>query len=161
MLSLDAEISLIAIFLFFIGPAYVFVKTKVSFWNLTNRRHSNNRAPTITSKPPLNDTFTYTTFPFALAATLYITDALRFSPFEAFSTDYMEILITPIWLIKYSIFTGFLTFVAMIYGVSTGLITPALMEIVKPSKNEPPNANGTVDCQCSQQQETRNEPSDE
>ena len=95
MFSLSAEISLFAIVLFFLGPAFVFYQIQVTFWNITNWRRSNNQAPTITSRSPLNDTFTYTTFPLVLAATIYVTDQMKISPFEGLDADYLELMRHP------------------------------------------------------------------
>ena len=161
MFSLSAEISLIAIVLFFLGPAYVFIKTQVTFWNIANRRRSNNQAPTITSGSPLNDTFTYTTFPLVLAATIYMTGEMKISPFEGLNTDYLELLATPLWLIKYSAFTGFLSAFAMMFGWLNGFLTPTLLQIIRPEKRDKTGENRTIECQCSQKLETRGDSSDE
>ena len=155
MFSVTTDISLIAIFLFFVGPAFVFIKTTNSFWNLINRRNPNNQAPTITTRSPLNETMTYTLFPLALAGTLFLTDSSNLSPLEGLDDEYFDLMATPWWLIRYSIFTGIVTSFGMLIGTLQGLQTPMLMKIIKsPSRNELSEST-TSTCQCPQDPETK------
>lgn len=119
MSSINLDSTLIAIVLVLFGPALIFIQmAKAIAVAGVFRWHRIDLSGGITPDMPHKENLTYGIFPLALAGILALTNYLNITPFDDLDADFLRAIVDPLWLLKYSVFTAFVT----LAGILTGLL---------------------------------------
>ncbi len=121
MFSIDTEISLIALFIFIIGPAFVFVQSVNTIFRLMvflilRRDTFKDTNP----DTPHKQYATYVFYPIGLAFVLWLLGWLDKTPYQGFEQDYLSSILKPKWLLEYSLFAFTLGLTGTIFGLIMG-----------------------------------------
>lgn len=123
-MGISLDILAVTIFIFLIGPAFVFIQffhlgiQVAIYWKLKYRLSSSD----MESESPHKNIFTYMLYPTVLAITIWLSSYIPIISYEKLRTNSIDEIMNPVWLIRYTVFIGYLSFISITFGLIYGYI---------------------------------------